>query len=74
LVLTNQPENAMTALYTAVKAAWEKHERACIWRLNEDGFWDTGCGNAFELTEGGPRLNKFNYCSYCGGTLIEKDA
>ncbi len=42
----------------------------CSWKLDEiDCAWDTGCGNAFQFIDGGPRDNKFRHCPYCGGVL-----
>ena len=42
----------------------------CAWREDE-GVWDTDCGNAFEINEGGPTENKMKYCCYCGKEIEE---
>jgi len=42
----------------------------CRWVQNEDGTWETACGNAYEIVEGTPRDNKMRYCCYCGGQLL----
>jgi hypothetical protein len=37
----------------------------CVWTYNEDGFYDTGCDNAFFFTYS--RMQEgFKYCPYCG--------
>jgi rRNA maturation endonuclease Nob1 len=41
----------------------------CEWREDEDGIWDTGCGNRFEFNHGGPPENSFEFCPYCGKKL-----
>ena len=42
----------------------------CQWIEDEDGVWDTGCGNRFGFDADGPRENKQHFCGYCGGRLI----
>ena len=44
---------------------------SCDWEENEDGWWNTDCGNAFEFTDGSPIYNEFKCCPYCGKTLTE---
>lgn len=44
---------------------------SCDWEENEDGWWNTDCGNAFAFTDGGPIYNEFQCCPYCGKTLTE---
>lgn len=41
----------------------------CIWAEDNDGNWDTGCGNMFVLTEGTPFDNEMGFCCYCGHKL-----
>ena len=43
----------------------------CDWEENEDGWWNTDCGNAFEFADGSPVYNEFVCCPYCGKTLTE---
>ena len=38
----------------------------CEWSENSDGQWETSCDNMFEFNEGGPILNGFKFCPYCG--------
>lgn len=43
---------------------------ACLWN-NDDGCWETTCGNAFEINDGTPAENDMTYCCYCGGKIEE---
>jgi len=48
--------------------------RTCTWTLDDydpwqGDSWDTGCGNKFEFTVGGPVENTFSFCPYCGSVL-----
>lgn len=43
----------------------------CEWEENDEGWWNTDCGNAFEFTNGSPIYNEFKCCPYCGKTLTE---
>lgn len=40
----------------------------CVWRENEDGIWDTGCGKdfVFDLYAGQKPSDNGKYCSNCG--------
>lgn len=44
----------------------------CKWQIDDEGIYETGCGNRFEFWEGTPKENRFIYCPYCGKPLIEK--
>lgn len=46
----------------------------CEWKQDENGVWETECGNMFEITEGTPNENDLKYCPYCGKHLIQIDA
>lgn len=42
----------------------------CLWKQDEDdGAWDTQCGNRFEIIEGDPLNNNMAFCPYCGKLL-----
>lgn len=42
-------------------------QSACRWTLDaQDGYWATGCNNAFTFIDGGPADNAFRFCPYCG--------
>ena len=43
--------------------------KTCTWSEDEDGVWDTSCGNRFEIEAGSPEENGFKFCCYCGGAL-----
>lgn len=44
----------------------------CLWAYDEwhDG-WETGCGEAFCITDGKPTDNLMRFCPYCGRVLRE---
>lgn len=46
----------------------------CEWKFIEDcegdGHYETNCGNAFIFTEGNVCDNDFEYCPYCGRTIL----
>lgn len=50
-------------------------EGKCVWsefpEIDDCGNWDTGCGNAFILSEGTPSENEFKFCPYCGREIEE---
>lgn len=42
----------------------------CEWTHNDDdGFWETACGDAWRFDDGGPKENNMNFCHCCGKTL-----
>jgi hypothetical protein len=41
----------------------------CEWVQNDDGAWETGCGNCFEFNAGGPTQNGTRFCVYCSKTI-----
>ena len=53
-----------------------KMDETCEWVADDDGVWDTECGNRFEVIEGTPRENQMYWCPYCGKSLqeVRKDA
>ena len=54
-----------------VLSAEEVTEAGCPWQEDRDGNWETGCGNIFAFTEGGPTENRMKFCPYCGRRLEE---
>ena len=38
---------------------------------DDNGAWETECGNMFEVTDGTPNENDMKFCPYCGKTLVE---
>lgn len=46
--------------------------KACEWKEDADGNWDTGCGSSFAIIDGTPEENKMAFCPYCGGQLVQK--
>jgi hypothetical protein len=44
----------------------------CTWSQDEDGAWETACGEMFCMVDGTPSDNHMAYCCYCGLSLKEK--
>lgn len=57
----------------ALHRAAEKMVRRCEWRLDDpdQGTWESSCGCAFNIIEGGPEQNDMRFCCYCGDPLKE---
>lgn len=65
----------LTSWRLAIDAAIKQREQdadVCVWSEDEDGNWDTGCGNMFVLTEGTPYDNEMGFCCYCGHKLDQE--
>ena len=42
----------------------------CEWTHNDDdGFWETACGEAWRFDDGGPSENSMKFCHSCGNSL-----
>ena len=42
----------------------------CEWTHNDDdGFWETACGEAWRFDDGGPGENNMHFCHSCGKSL-----
>lgn len=42
----------------------------CEWTHNEDdGFWETACGESWRFDDGGPGENNMHFCHSCGNSL-----
>jgi hypothetical protein len=39
---------------------------SCRWLEDDDGNWDTACGERFFFETGGPTENRAKWCLYCG--------
>lgn len=42
----------------------------CRWEINDDGQFETECGQMHEFAFGGVIENKHKYCPYCRGRII----
>ena len=67
---------AVAVQYRAAVDALEAQAQAgavpltCEWAHNEDdGFWDTECGQSWRFDDGGPKENHMNFCHCCGKPL-----
>lgn len=49
----------------------EAAESTCEWRQDEDGNWDTACGDKHIYIDGTPKENGAKFCCYCGAKLKE---
>ena len=60
---------------TALAATQSEHGE-CIWTYNDEpnDYWQTECGNAFQLVDGKPSGNYMTYCPYCGRKIAEAAA
>lgn len=60
-----------------VKAAKEHPEQpapvpTCEWHEDEDGVWETSCGQSWVFAEGGPEDNGMKFCHQCGKHLVSR--
>lgn len=44
----------------------------CKWTLDDDGVYNTECGEAFVFTDDGIKENGARFCIYCGGEIVEQ--
>ena len=44
----------------------------CEWKSDEDGNWNTECGECFVLVDGTPHKNGMRFCHHCGRKLIRR--
>ena len=62
-----------TPLYTALQPTQAQAGAVpltCEWTHNEDdGFWETACGEAWRFDDGGPGENNMHFCHSCGKSL-----
>jgi len=73
---TNWAAHIGKAVQNAVLAKWGtpqpvvREPLTCEWTHNEnDGFWESACGEAWRFDDGGPKENNMNFCHCCGKTL-----
>ena len=43
----------------------------CLWTVDDDGVWNTSCGQAHVFEAGTPGQNEFSFCPYCGKPMSE---
>ena len=46
---------------------------SCIWKPDNDGVYETSCGESFVFTADGPKENGARFCLHCGKPLIALD-
>jgi len=47
-------------------------EHCCTWTEDENGPWDTACGESYEINDGTPEDNNMAFCCFCGKALKQK--
>lgn len=58
------------AIDAAMDIRQDQGAPACEWEEDDDdGNYETACGNRFCIIEGSPTNNRMRYCCYCGGRL-----
>ena len=60
--------NAFAVGYSIAQKAGE----ACTWECDEDNYFDTGCGDVFQLIDGTIKENHIIFCPYCGKKIKEE--
>ena len=54
----------------ALRKPMSERKKKCTWKSNEnEGYWETTCGNIFWFTDDGPE-DGFANCPYCGEALM----
>jgi hypothetical protein len=55
------------------QAAWNaragQDANPCKWEQDQDGSWDTSCGEKHQFFDGTPQENSHKFCPYCGHTI-----
>lgn len=46
-----------------------RHSLTCGWREDEDGNWQTDCGECYVLIDGNPDENDYRFCPSCGRSI-----
>ena len=46
-------------------------EKTCTWTHDEDDFYDTACGDGFQLVAGTLEQNHMRFCPFCGKKITE---
>lgn len=63
------PDEAYNLIISAKYQKTVSGRPMCQWTADDDGIYETECGNMFEITEGSPVENGMVHCCYCGGVL-----
>lgn len=70
MALPGAPAQPVAAPLTDSQAQAGAVPLTCEWAHNEDdGFWDTECGQSWLFDDGGPKENHMNFCHCCGKPL-----
>jgi len=52
---------------------WIIGYKSCKWRVDDNGVYNTECGEAFEFLADGPKENNAQFCIYCGNKIVDVD-
>lgn len=55
-----------------MQARIREMQTPCTWTQQEEGEWETSCGNAFVFEDGTPAENDHKFCPCCGHPLAQK--
>ena len=59
--------DAATKAVEESRTATNKRRNAiCRWKCNDDGYYETSCGEEWVFPEGAPHENGLIYCPHCG--------
>lgn len=50
----------------------QRQPMTCVWTQDDDGVYETACGEAFIFNYGTPAQNNAIYCHHCGGKIEVK--
>lgn len=73
--IPQDPETVLTWFSNLIQAGYDHAVlvKACEWREDWEGNWETQCGEMWSLDDGSPADNKMSYCPGCGGKLMQTD-
>lgn len=64
--------DVVVQLESALSALDAQPTRTCAWIEDEDGKWDSACGEAYCFTVDGPAENGVRFCHGCGAPVVPK--
>jgi len=45
-------------------------EETCTWKYDGRDCWETECDHLFHFIAGGPKEDGFDFCPYCGSSIV----
>ncbi len=71
MLISMAPHVAQRKTAKMLHEAVTELDRSCQWKFDNDGYYQTTCGNGWSFDDGGIPDNGVNYCPYCGGKVFE---